>query len=109
MEELDPQSAAPFEFDVTSDPGGDVLVKVRGELDITAIDALEARVAPLLEGDPPRLVVDASELRFADSSAIALWVRWSAAAREFELRNPPALLRRVIAAMGLTDKLAVTQ
>ena len=46
-------------------------------------------------------------MRFADSSAIALWVRWAGAVSEFELLDPPPLLRRVINAMGLADKLGV--
>ena len=61
----------------------------------------------MLTGPPARLVVDVSELRFADSSAIALWVRWAARVPEFELRDPSPLLQRVVTAMGLAEKLAV--
>ena len=107
MDELDPQPSVPVEFDVATDPGGDVLVTIRGELDINVVDSLQAQVGPLLEQGPARLIVDVSELRFADSSAIALWVRWSTSAAQFELRDPPPLLRRVIDAMGLSEKLAV--
>ncbi len=101
---LDPAGA---EFDVLTGSTGEVIVTIRGEVDITAVDDLYERVAPLLAGGATRLVVDASEVSFADSSAIALWVRWATAADHFELRNPPPLLRRVIASMGLTEKLAV--
>ena len=80
---------------------------ISGDLDISGIDALEAQVAPLLAEHPPKLIVDVRELRFADSSAIALWVRWSSNVESFELRNPTPLLRRVITSMGLSDKLAV--
>lgn len=44
-------------------------------------------------------------VRFADSSAIAQWVRWSMAVGEFELREPSPLARRVIDAMGLAPNL----
>jgi anti-anti-sigma factor len=107
MDELEHGPTARVEFDLVTQSGGDVLVTIRGELDISAVDALQARVEPLLEDGPRRLIVDVSELRFADSSAIALWVRWATAADQFELRDPSPLLRRVIAGMGLTGKLAV--
>ena len=96
-----------MEFDVATDSSREVIVTIRGEVDITAVDDLHERVGPLLEGGTPRMVVDVSQVRFADSSAIALWVRWATASDHFELRDPQPLLRRVIAAMGLTEKLAV--
>ena len=46
-----------------------------GELDITNIETVVGRRAGL-EGEPERLVIDVQLLRFADSSAIALWVKW---------------------------------
>ena len=75
---------------------------------MSSIDPLAARVQEALNGGVTRLTVDVSDVRFADSSAIALWVRWASIVREFELRDPPSLLRRVIAAMGLDDKLGLT-
>lgn len=105
MEELgvepDPQ------VEVGSDAAGSPVVRISGDLDISGIDALEAQVAPLLAEHPLKLIVDVRELRFADSSAIALWVRWSSNVESFELRNPTPLLRRVIMSMGLSDKLTV--
>jgi anti-anti-sigma factor len=106
VDELDPQPAG-VQLDVVTGSNGELIVTIAGELDITAVDDLQDRVAPLLERGATRLIVDVSQVRFADSSAIALWVRWAAAAHHFELRDPHPLLRRVIAGMGLTDKLAV--
>jgi anti-anti-sigma factor len=105
MDGLEPERAA--SVDVARDASGAVIVTVRGDLDLSTVGILQDRVAPLLERDPPGLIVDARELRFADSSAIALWVGWSSAAKRFELRNPSPLLRRVIAGMGLAEKLGV--
>jgi anti-anti-sigma factor len=96
-------------FDVATDAGGAVVVTIRGELDISAVDAVAQQVARVLDSRPSRLIVDVSGLRFADSSAIALWVRWSTIVADFELREPSPLLRRVIEGMGLTEKLAVKQ
>jgi anti-anti-sigma factor len=94
-------------FDVTSD-GGIATVTVSGELDIANVDRLEAAVAPIIEAKPRRLVVDVAGLRFADSSAIALWVRWAAAVGEIELRDPSPLLLRIVNSMGLERKLRLT-
>jgi anti-anti-sigma factor len=107
MDELEPKADPAASFTGAIDADGNAVVTISGELDISGVDALEARVAPLLERRPPRLIVDASGLRFADSSAIALWVRWATLVEDFELRHPTPLLSRVIAGMGLTEKLAV--
>jgi ABC-type transporter Mla MlaB component len=56
---------------------------------------------------PDRLVVDAAGLEFADSSAIALLVRWANLVPTVEIRQPPELLRHVIARMGLSERLRV--
>jgi anti-anti-sigma factor len=95
-------------FDVAESADGTVTVRLAGELDITNIDALASAVAPAIERGPQRLVVDVSELRFADSSAIALWVHWAGAVPEIELRDVPPLLRRVVESMGLAETLNVT-
>ena len=80
-----------------------------GELDMSGIDPLATRVAPRSLGNGVHpATVDVAGVRFADSSAIALWVRWASAVDEFELREPPPLLQRVIAAMGLAEKLGAT-
>jgi anti-sigma B factor antagonist len=93
-------------FDVATS-GGSAVVTVTGELDIANIAPLELAVAPIIETKPQRLVVDVSGLRFADSSAIALWVRWASSVGEIELRDPSPLLRRVILSMGLGERLRV--
>lgn len=84
-----------------------VKVTLAGELDITNVEKLAAAVAPALERGPQCLLVDVGDLRFADSSAIALWVQWATTVPEIELRDVPPLLRRVVESMGLTDTLKV--
>ena len=92
---------------ISEEAGQELNVAIGGELDMSNVEDLDARVSPALDRRPSKLVVDARELRFADSSGIALWVRWADRVDSFELRDPPALLRRVIDAMGLADKLVV--
>jgi hypothetical protein len=53
------------------------------------------------------MVVDVSGITFADSSAISLWLQWSMAVPEFELRDPPVTVRAVLTTMGLTEQLGV--
>ena len=95
-------------FELVSSDDGAAVVKVAGELDITTIDNLEEAMQPILDRDPQRLVVDVSSLRFADSSAIALWVKWATIVPGLEIRDPQPLLRRVIDSMGLAQTLQVT-
>ena len=91
----------PIDFDLGRDDDGSTVVTVRGDLDIAGADRLNDAVAPLIEADGRRLVVDVSSLRFADSSAIALWVRWASIVDELQLRGASPLLRRLISSMGL--------
>jgi anti-anti-sigma factor len=88
-------------FDIADNGGGGPTVTVRGELDISNVDRLEAAVAPVVAQRPQKLVVDVSGLTFADSSAIAAWVRWAAIVGEIEMRGASPLLREVITRMGL--------
>jgi anti-anti-sigma factor len=94
-------------FDVAAVENRTAIVTVAGELDIANIEPLEAAMAPIIETRPERLVIDVSGLRFADSSAIALWVRWAASVGEIELKDPSPLLRRVITSMGLGEKMGI--
>lgn len=107
MDKLDDRPESLITFDLASTAEREATVTIAGELDLGGIAPLDARVAQVLDRGLDRLIVDVSGLRFADSSAIALWVRWSGAVNAFELRDPPALLRRVIWAMGLSEKLGV--
>ena len=94
-------------FDLSEDPDGAPLVKLEGELDMTTAPELESAVSPIITRSPKRLVIDAAGLEFADSSAIALLVTWANAVPQVEIRQPPELLRRVIARMGLSETLQV--
>ena len=94
-------------FEVVETDAQTLTVRVSGELDMTNVDALASAVAPALEREPARLIVEVGDLRFADSSAIALWVQWAISVPDIELRDVPPLLRRVVDSMGLTDTLKV--
>jgi anti-anti-sigma factor len=109
MERVAEGDGAQMTFEVATGEHGTAVVTVAGELDIANIEPLATAVAPIIDAKPARLIVDVSALRFADSSAIALWVRWAANVGEIELRDPSPLLRRVITSMGLGEKLRVAE
>lgn len=94
-------------FDLSEGQDGVPLVRLKGELDMTTAPELESAVSPVIASKPGRLVIDAAGLEFADSSAIALFVTWANAVPQVEIRQPPELLRRVIARMGLSGRLQV--
>lgn len=97
-----------MDFDLGREPDGTPVVTVRGDLDMASADRLNAAVAPVIEADGRRLIVDVHALRFADSSAIALWVRWASTVEELHLRGASPLLRRLISTMGLDQHLRLS-
>jgi anti-anti-sigma factor len=107
MAGLDANGTADMRFDLAEADGDGLTVTISGELDITNVDALEEAVRSALDRRPGRLIIELSDLRFADSSAIALWVRWSTSVDEIELRDVSPILRRVIDSMGLAATLGV--
>lgn len=95
-------------FDVAKPDARTALVTVTGELDLGNVDRLSPAVDQMITDGLDRLVLEISGLRFADSSAIALWVRWSTKVDQLELRDPSPLLRRVVTTMGLAQRLRLT-
>lgn len=103
MDDLEAESL--LEVEVAGPAEDTLTVRLAGELDLSNVGRVEAEVAPALGRHPRELIVDASSLEFADSSAIALWLRWSREVERFELRELSPLLRRVLVAMGLEGQM----
>ncbi len=103
MDELDAESLLSVEVATSGDDT--VSVRLAGELDLSNVERLEAELAPKLAAHPRQLIIEARALEFADSSAIALWLRWAGEVDHFELRELSPLLRRVLTAMGLDGRL----
>lgn len=88
--------------------GGEVAVRIRGELDLTNAGQLERAIEPLFARvSLDRLVFDLAELRFMDSSGIAVLLRAAGRAGEVRLRSPSPLVEEVVSATGLADVLRV--
>jgi anti-sigma B factor antagonist len=81
------------------------VVTISGELDISNVWQLEAAVTPVLSTGVQQLVLEVGDLTFADSSAIAVWVRWASSVEDLQLKGVSPLLRTVIETMGLAEKL----
>jgi anti-anti-sigma factor len=107
MAELDPGQGPQLQVTV-SRAGGATVVSLVGELDLANSDQLEQDLKEVVAAVEDRLVIDASRLRFADTSAIALWVKWREAVPAIEVRSPPPAIRRVIETMGLAEVLCLT-
>jgi len=67
--------------------------------------AFEREVEAALARQPMR--VDISDLKFIDSAGLAVPVRTAASVGQVAVRNPSPILRRVLAATGLTDLLGI--
>ena len=106
MDELDDPGPPLATVDVALE--GDVLVVTfTGEIDMSNVELLHGAIAPALAEDPREIVFDVAALEFMDSSGIALLLRMSAAAETVRLRGPSPIVRRLIAATGLTDVLCI--
>jgi anti-anti-sigma factor len=90
---------------IVSNSDGRVVLALGGELDMSTVEELRSAVEGTVAAATDLLVLDVEQLRFADSSALALWVNWSQHVRRVEVHNARPMIRRVIDAMGLTTKL----
>jgi anti-anti-sigma factor len=108
MDHQEPADTNPsMTFLIGAEDAETTIVTIRGELDISNVDELDAAMATVIDRRVDRLILDVGELEFADSSAIAVWVRWAAAVGEFRLRRVSPLLRTVIVTMGLSCRLRI--
>jgi anti-sigma B factor antagonist len=90
-----------------ADASGAPLLKVSGELDLSNVETLRREIDRALETQPKSLVFDLSDLAFMDSSGIAAFLQASRRVDDIVLRNPSNIIRRVVAATGLTDILRI--
>jgi anti-sigma B factor antagonist len=87
---------------------GAAVVDVRGELDVTTVDAFRTLLVDTIARlRPARVVVDMSRVTFMDSTGIGALVSGYNAAREigagFAVANPSSFVRRQLHITGLTE------
>ncbi|MGH9006687.1 MAG: STAS domain-containing protein [Acidimicrobiales bacterium] len=78
------------------------VIALRGELDLSNVEAARAVVEAGVATGPARLVFEMGELTFMDSSGIALLVDATRELDRVELRNLRAGVRRVLEITGLS-------
>lgn len=93
---------APLTISVAGEAAGPV-ISVDGELDLSNVERLGAAISDSLRPDTKNLTLDVSGLRFMDSSGIALLVRTQVRVGSLTLRQPSAIIRRLIEATGLAE------
>ena len=101
-----------FGVDISFD-GGDVVVAVRGELDVLTAPFLWERMEPALSGVTGKLVFDLADMGFIDSMGLGVIVRaqsrlrGEAPARQVIVRHLNAHARKVFEITGLDRVLDV--
>ena len=86
--------------------GDETVVTVSGELDMATAPELSAALAQLFASSPPkRLVIDAHQMTFVDSTGLSALIlgqkRCRATGGELVLRDPAPVLQRLIALAGV--------
>jgi len=88
-----------------------VTVCLRGEIDLSNVDALEVELEAALAESGQRLVVDLSGVGFCDSlgfsTMIKIWRTATTSGREFVLARPTPPVRRILEMMGISTVIPV--
>jgi anti-sigma B factor antagonist len=109
--ELDENAAPEPQFCVRIENGGDgatVVVRLSGDLDIAGAPEARAVVEQALAQGPQRLTFDVSELRFMDSSGIAVLVAAAQNVDSVTLRDPSPVIERLLKLAGLAEVFHLT-
>jgi anti-anti-sigma factor len=107
MAALDPGDRASVMVKTWMEDGTPV-ISLSGEIDLTNAERIRSAIDDALSRGTARLVFEMSGVGFMDSSGIALLASAVRNAQEVELRDPTAIVRRLIELTGLTEILHVT-
>ncbi len=102
MAERDPADETYCAAEVSREDGTAV-IRLSGELDMVSVEAVRSVIEGSLASAAGRLVFEVGALDFMDSSGIALLISMTRKAKVVEVRNPTAIVRRIIELTGLTD------
>ncbi len=107
MGELEGEETADIAIAMGSDPAGDPVVTVAGELDISNVGELEAALSSILPEPSRKLIFDLSGLQFMDSAGIGALLRSASQVQSVQLRDPSPAVRRVVELTGLDHVLSI--
>jgi anti-anti-sigma factor len=105
---LETTDSAPIRTDI-GDEGGVPVVTIEGELDLSTVETVRRAIAPVVDAQPSRIVLDLRGLDFMDSSGIALMLSIANRVPTVELRNPSEIIRQVIQITGLSEALQIVE
>jgi anti-anti-sigma factor len=107
MAELDDNAGAQLTVETTSDAGGQPVIRVAGDLDISSVDGLRSAVEAATATRPDRITFELAALRFMDSAGIAVLLGAAREVAVVRLHSPSRAVRRVVELTGLSDVLVV--
>lgn len=110
MAELEENSGTEPQFSVRIDDSaepGTVLVRLAGDLDLAGADEARAVVDQAVAAEPATLAFDVTELRFMDSSGIAVLIAAAQKVNSVILRNPSPVIQRLLNLAGLSEVFTV--
>lgn len=87
---------------------GTAVIFVSGDLDMTSANQARAAIDAALGRQPGSVILDASGLKYIDSSGIALLALMARKAQEVQVRNPTLIVRRLLELTGLTGVLQIS-
>ena len=92
-------------FDVSEGHDGHVVLYVSGELDLAVNQLFQERLTEVIEANDDDVVVDLADVRFIDSTALAVLIRarqqLDAVGRQLLIRRPSRPVIRVLDVSGL--------
>lgn len=93
----------------TTEEGGAVHIRLRGELDLSTVDKVEDELRRVEEKDPGVVVLDLSGLTFLDSTGLRMIVtadqRADRANRRLAIVRGPEIVQRVFTITRLDERL----
>jgi len=107
MDDVGAPSVASMEVSAAG-PGG-LTVKVSGELDYSSAPSLESEVDRILGLTASSIVFDLGDLRFMDSSGIAILLRIVDVFGPATVVHPTSIIRRVVENLGLETLLRLAE
>ena len=88
-----------------------VHVKLTGELDIASAPGVESRLLEVERGEPARVILDLTAVRFIDSTGLSMIINADGRARRGGRRltivSGEGVPRRILRTVGLHDRLDV--
>ena len=106
MEEL--VEADKIEVGIEADGARTPVVKLVGEIDVSNADLVQGAIDRSIEDQRQQVAFDLSDLRFMDSSGLAVLLRVAKRVAVVELRNPAPIVRRIIQITGVSSVFVVS-